>query len=45
MQIKVYAVHPQTLKKLDVRLEVHKNKTLAEATELAWKVRSDWLMD
>jgi len=37
-QIKVFCQHPELKKKLDHRLEIHKDKTLAEATDMAYKV-------
>ena len=37
-QIKVYRIHPEDQRKMEVRLEIHKDKTLAEATAMVHKV-------
>ncbi len=37
-KIKLFGVHPMTGKPVEARLEVHKDKTLSEATEIAHKV-------
>ena len=37
-QVKLFCRHPTEHKLLDARLEVHKDKTLADATEIAYKV-------
>ncbi|XP_035663404.1 ubiquitin carboxyl-terminal hydrolase 47-like isoform X1 [Branchiostoma floridae] len=37
-KIKLFCVHPESKKLLEGRLEVHKDKTLAEATDIAWKM-------
>ena len=39
LQIKLFGVHPATGKLEEAKLEVHKDKTLREATEIAYKVR------
>lgn len=36
-KLNLYAFHPVTKIKLDSKLEVHKDATLKEATEIAWK--------
>ncbi|XP_071791463.1 ubiquitin carboxyl-terminal hydrolase 47-like [Asterias amurensis] len=37
-KIKLFGVHPMTGKPVEARLEVHKDKTLSEATEIAHKL-------
>ncbi|XP_053398003.1 ubiquitin carboxyl-terminal hydrolase 47-like isoform X2 [Mercenaria mercenaria] len=37
-KIKIFCVHPSRKKKLDHKLEIHKDKTLSEATDLAYKI-------
>ncbi|XP_071942590.1 ubiquitin carboxyl-terminal hydrolase 47-like [Antedon mediterranea] len=37
-KIKLFGLHPETNKLLDAKLEVHKDKTLVEATEMAHKL-------
>ena len=37
-QIKVFCFHPTQGRKLDQRLVIHKEKTLSEATDVAYKV-------
>ena len=37
-QIKLFCFHPSQRQKLDHRLIIHKDKTLSEATEMAYKV-------
>ena len=39
-QIKLFSFHPVHQKQVEGKLEVHKDKTLLEATEIAWKVRA-----
>lgn len=39
-QIKVFCLHPTLKRKLDHKLEIHKDKTLTEATEMAYEVRN-----
>ncbi|XP_041351651.1 ubiquitin carboxyl-terminal hydrolase 47-like [Gigantopelta aegis] len=36
-KIKLYCIHPKYQRKLDYRFEIHKDKTLKEATEMAFK--------
>lgn len=40
-QIKLFCVHPVKMM-METKLEVHKDKTLSEATEMAYKV--GWLI-
>ncbi|XP_013394501.1 ubiquitin carboxyl-terminal hydrolase 47 isoform X1 [Lingula anatina] len=37
-KIKLFCVHPVQKKQMETKLEVHKDKTLKEATEMAWKL-------
>ncbi|WAR06828.1 UBP47-like protein [Mya arenaria] len=37
-KIKLYCMHPKQKRKLDQRLEIHKEKTLTEATDMAYKM-------
>ena len=38
LQISLYCQHPLSGNWMDTKLEVNKNKTLSQATEIAWKV-------
>lgn len=39
LQIKLFCYHPVKKRQIEQRLEIHKDKTLTEATEIACKVR------
>jgi len=44
LQIKVFCLHPTLKRKLDQKLEIHKEKTLAEATNMAYDVSRKLLL-